>query len=134
MFKERFSGSQFAELKAAGARAQRPLWASTSTKNPSYPDLLYVDGLIGPQTVNTMPAATADAFLDHGTVADTLDQDPDLVPREVLDAPRGVGVDLHDVTDVLEAEGSASFAKSFDDLLDSLRRRPPFSKRRSCQG
>jgi len=120
LFKERFSGSQFAALRAAGARVQRPLWASTSTKDPSYPDLLYVDGLIGAETVNTMPAATVEAFLDHGTVADTLDQDP-VSSRSVLDKLASIGVDLHDVTEVLEAQGLASFAKSFDELIDSLR-------------
>jgi transaldolase len=120
LFKERFSGSQFAELKAAGARVQRPLWASTSTKDPAYPDLLYVDGLIGPDTVNTMPAATVEAFLDHGTVAPTLDQDP-VSSRSVLDALATVGIDLNDVTNVLEQEGVASFSKSFDELIGSLR-------------
>ena len=120
LFKERFSGSQFTELKAAGARVQRPLWASTSTKDPSYPDLLYVDGLIGRDTVNTMPGATVEAFLDHGTVALTLDQDP-VSSRSVLDVLGSIGVDLNDVTDVLEKEGVASFAKSFDELMDSLR-------------
>ena len=120
LFKERFSGSQFAELKQAGARVQRPLWASTSTKDPSYPDLLYVDGLIGNDTVNTMPAATVEAFLDHGVVAPTLDQDP-VASRSVLDALGSVGIDLTDVTDTLEREGLASFAKSFDDLIEKLR-------------
>jgi transaldolase len=120
LFKERFSGSQFAELKEAGARVQRPLWASTSTKDPSYPDLLYVDGLIGNDTVNTMPAATVDAFLDHGIVAPTLDQDP-VSSRSILDALGSVGIDLKDVTDTLEREGLASFSKSFDDLIEQLR-------------
>jgi transaldolase len=120
LFKERFSGSQFAELKKAGARVQRPLWASTSTKDPSFPDLLYVNGLIGPDTVNTMPDATVDAFLDHGVVAPTLDQDP-VSSRAVLDSLASIGVDLNDVTTVLEREGLASFGKSFDELMDSLR-------------
>jgi len=81
---------------------------------------LYVDGLIGPDTVDTMPAATVEAFLDHGTVAPTLDQDP-VSSRSVLDALATVGIDLNDVTDVLEQEGVASFSKSFDDLIGSLR-------------
>src|SRR5580658_4527033 len=77
LFLERFSGPRWEALKAKGAHVQRPLWASTSTKNPAYPDLLYVDSLIGPDTVNTMPDATVAAFLDHGTVARTVDADPD---------------------------------------------------------
>ena len=77
---QRFSGARWEALAAKGARVQRPLWASTSTKNPAYPDLLYVDTLIGPDTVNTMPEATLDAFLDHGTVARTVDADLDAAP------------------------------------------------------
>ena len=73
LFLERFSGPRWEALAAKGAHVQRPLWASTSTKNPAYPDLLYVDSLIGPDTVNTMPDATVAAFLDHGTVARTVD-------------------------------------------------------------
>jgi transaldolase len=95
------------------------LWASTSTKNPAYPDLLYVDSLIGPDTVNTLPDATIDAFLDHGTVARTVDADPDAA-RAILDGLINVGVDLEDVSQTLEAEGVASFAKSFDELIQAL--------------
>ena len=98
---------------------QRPLWASTSTKNPSYPSTLYVDTLIGPDTVNTMPDGTIDAFQQEGTVARTVDAGVDDA-RAHLDALADVGVDLDDVTRVLEDEGVASFSASFGDLLASL--------------
>ncbi|MGA8297055.1 MAG: transaldolase [Acidimicrobiales bacterium] len=119
IFKERFSSQRWRALNAQGARVQRPLWASTSTKNPSYPDLLYVDGLIGPDTVNTMPDQTVEAFLDHGTLARTVDADP-RGARETLSDLAEVGVDLDDVTAQLEAEGVAAFAKSFDELQERL--------------
>ena len=89
IFKERFSSSRWTALKEKGARVQRPLWASTSTKNPAYPDLLYVDGLIGPDTVNTMPDQTVEAFLDHGTLARTVDADPDAARRDPRRPARG---------------------------------------------
>ena len=98
---------------------QRPLWASTSTKNPAYPDTAYVDQLIGPDTVNTMPEETIEAFLDHGTVARTVDADFDAAQR-TLDALAEVGVDLDDVAEVLEEQGVASFAKAFDELIGAL--------------
>jgi transaldolase len=119
LFQERFKGSRWEALKARGAKVQRPLWASTSTKNPAYPDLLYVDTLIGPDTVNTMPDATAEAFLDHGTVARTVDVDVDDA-RQTLSSLSDVGVDLTDVSRVLEEEGVAAFVKSFDELMQSL--------------
>ena len=119
LFQQRFSGARWEALAARGARVQRPLWASTSTKNPAYPDLLYVDTLIGPDTVNTLPDATVDAFLDHGTVARTIDDGVDAA-RETLDKLDKVGVDLDDVSATLEAEGVASFVKSFDELIQSL--------------
>lgn len=119
LFAERFGGGRFGELAEVGARPQRPLWASTSTKDPSYPDLLYVDGLIGPRTVNTMPAATVEAFLDHGVVARTVDVDP-IGSREILDTISAIGVDVDDVTELLEQEGLASFEASFDDVLERL--------------
>ena len=118
-FLETFRGPRWDALVARGARVQRPLWASTSTKDPAYPDTLYVDTLIGPDTVNTMPEATLDAFMDHGTVARTVDADPDGA-RTVLDRVAAVGVDLDDVARVLEAEGVAAFSKSFDELIDAL--------------
>ena len=98
---------------------QRPLWASTSTKNPEYPDTLYVDELIGPDTVNTIPDATLEAFLDHGTVASTLATGLDDAQSTLADIA-ALGVDLDDVTAQLEDEGVAAFEKSFDALLDSL--------------
>jgi transaldolase len=95
------------------------LWASTSTKNPAYPDTLYVDTLIGPHTVNTLPDATIEAFAQRGTVARTIDADVDQAARD-WDAIAAAGVDLDDVADKLEREGVASFQKSFDELLQAL--------------
>jgi transaldolase len=119
LFMNRFSGPRWDALAAHGAKVQRPLWASTSTKNPDYPDTLYVDTLIGPDTVNTMPETTLDAFDDHGELARTVDADLDAARRHVDDLA-GVGVDLDDVTRVLEEEGVASFSKSFEELLSEL--------------
>ncbi len=121
-FRRCFAGARWEALVARGARLQRPLWASTSTKNPAYPDTMYVDNLIGPDTVNTLPEATIEAFEDHGTVARTIDADVDAA-GEALAALATAGVDLAEVAEVLEAEGVAAFAKSFDELLDSLARR-----------
>jgi transaldolase len=95
------------------------LWASTSTKNPSYPDLLYVDNLIGPHTVNTMPDATLDAFRDHGSVARTIDADMGGA-HALLGQLAEAGIDMADVSRVLEQEGVAAFTKSFDELIQSL--------------
>jgi transaldolase len=119
LFGDKFSGERWERLAAQGAHVQRPLWASTSTKNKAYPDLLYVDSLIGPSTVNTMPDATVEAFLDHGTVARTVDGNPGGA-QEVLDRLGEVGVDMADVGRTLEDEGVASFTKSWDSLLQSL--------------
>jgi transaldolase len=119
-FLEAFDGARWEALAARGARVQRPLWASTSTKNPAYSDTLYVDTLLGPHTVNTMPDSTLGDFEDHGTVARTVDADVDGA-RAVLARLAEVGVDLADVTAVLESEGVASFSKSFDELLGALR-------------
>ena len=119
IFAEKFSGPRWEALAARGARVQRPLWASTSTKNPAYPDTLYVDHLIGPDTVNTLPDATLEAFMDHGKLARTVDADPDAA-QDILDRVTAVGVDLEEVADRLEDEGVSAFVKSFDDLLESL--------------
>jgi transaldolase len=119
LFLERFSGQRWDALRAKGAHRQRPLWASTSTKNPAYPDLLYVDSLIGPDTVNTMPDATVAAFLDHGTVGRTIDQGADQARAE-LDALKAAGIDIADVSARLEDEGVAAFSKSYDELLQAL--------------
>jgi len=118
-FTAAFSGSRWERLRQAGAQVQRPLWASTSTKDPSYPDLLYVDNLIGPSTVNTLPDATLEAFADHGTVARTIDLDG-VASQNVLDHLQTFGISLADVAATLEREGLASFAQSFDDLLVEL--------------
>jgi transaldolase len=118
-FERAFSGPRWEALAAQGAQVQRPLWASTSTKNPAYSDLLYVDSLIGPHTVNTMPDGTVDAFLDHGTVARTVDADQ-AGAAATLRRLAAAGIDLADVATVLEDEGVHSFAKSFDELLQTL--------------
>ncbi len=118
-FLETFSGDRWEALVERGAKPQRALWASTSTKSDAYPDTLYVDALIGPNTVNTIPDATLANFLDHGTVARTLDADLDQAHRD-LAAIADLGIDLDDVARQLEDEGVASFEKAFDSLIDSL--------------
>jgi transaldolase len=118
-FAAAFTGPRWQALVDRGARVQRPLWASTSTKNPDYPETMYVDDLIAPDTVNTMPEGTLEAFEDHGTLARTADADPAAAQR-ALDAIAEVGVDLDDVSRVLEEQGVASFAKSFDELIAAL--------------
>jgi transaldolase len=118
-FGEIFGGDEFAELRAAGARVQRCLWASTSTKNPAYRDVLYVEELIGPETVDTMPLETISAFLDHGEIERTLDRDLDGA-RAALAAVEAAGIGMDRVTAELIDEGVASFAKSFDDLLETI--------------
>ena len=119
LFREEFSSPRWAPLKAAGARLQRPLWASTSSKNPAYRDVVYVEQLIGPDTVNTMPPATIDAFRDHGEVARTVDAAFTVAERTIAELG-AVGVDLGDVTAKLLRDGLASFQKSFDTLLSGL--------------
>jgi transaldolase len=118
-FHAAFSTDRWKALDALGARVQRPLWASTSTKNPAYPDLLYVDSLIGPATVNTMPDGTLKAYADHGTLARTVDADP-AGARDTLAKLADAGIDMEDVEQTLEDEGVHSFSKSFDELLQSL--------------
>ncbi|MCC6704925.1 MAG: transaldolase [Thermomicrobiales bacterium] len=115
-FLEIFDGPRWDALAAAGARPQRPLWASTGTKNPDYSDTLYVDTLIGPHTVNTMPGKTIEAFLDHGAVSRTVDADLEGA-RQLIAELETTGIDLKAVTDQLEQEGIASFVKSFESLL-----------------
>ena len=118
-FVHTFSGHRWEALAAKGARVQRPLWASTSTKNPAYPDTMYVDELIGPDTVNTLTDATIDAFADHGKLARRVDADLDAA-EATWRALGEIGVDVDDVGDKLEREGVASFQKSFDELLAAL--------------
>lgn len=119
LFQHTFSGGRWQALADLGARVQRPLWASTSTKNPSYPDTLYVDELIGPDSVNTLPDATVEAFSDHGTVARRVDADVDESHRVWALLPE-LGVDMDDVARQLESEGVMSFQKSFDELIAAL--------------
>ncbi len=119
LFLGAFSGPRWEALEARGARVQRPLWASTSTKNASYPDTLYVDELIGPDTVNTLPEATLEAFADHGSVARRVDVDVDDA-RGVWQSLADVGVDMDDVAAQLEREGVASFSAAFDELISAL--------------
>ena len=118
-FKEIFSGDRWQKLADKGARVQRPLWASTSTKNPEYPDTLYVDTLIGPETVNTVPPDTLDAFLDHGTVACTVEDDMDTVHAQLKRLDE-VGIDLNQVTEDLQSEGVDKFITPFDSLLQTI--------------
>jgi len=115
-----FRGDRFAALAAKGAKVQRPLWASTSTKNPKYDDLMYVVNVVGTDTVNTMPPATLDALLDHGVI------NPDTIYEDIagakgaIDALAAKGISLHDVTEQLVADGVKSFAQSFKEMLDAI--------------
>ena len=119
LFTETFSGPRWEALAERGARVQRPLWASTGTKNPEYSDVLYVDNLIGPHTVNTLPEPTLEAFEDHGVVARTVDQSYDEADR-IWQALADIGIDMDDVSAQLEREGVDSFLKSFDELITTL--------------
>ena len=118
-FREAFGGERFAALQAKGARVQRPLWASTSTKNPAYSDLLYIDNLIGPDTVNTMPPPTLTAFIDHGDIRRTIDVD-DAGAEQTLAALEAAGVSMDAVTDKLLVDGVKAFADSFELLLANV--------------
>jgi len=118
-FKEIFSGERWEVLAEKGAWVQRPLWASTSTKNPAYADTLYVDSLIGPETVNTVPPATLKAFVDHGTIANTLELDVDSAEAQLQQLSE-LGIDLNEVTDQLLREGVDAFAKAFRSMLASI--------------
>lgn len=118
-FQDTFSGPRWDALQKAGAHAQRPLWASTSTKNPTYPDTLYVDQLIGPLTVNTIPETTLEAFADHGTVSRTIDINV-VEAVEKWTSLRHYNVDVDAVARKLEVEGVASFIKSFEELIEAL--------------
>jgi transaldolase len=121
-FRRKFSTEAFAGLKNHGANLQRPLWASTSTKNPAYPDLFYVEALVGPDTVDTMPPATLAAYKDHGDPQPRLAKDLDDA-RRVMDQLAEVGVSMQAVTKKLEEDGVASFAKSFDSLIAVVEKR-----------
>ena len=118
-FGQIFGADEFAEPRSAGAQVQRCLWASTSTKNPDYRDVLYVEELIGPQTVDTMPLETIAAFGDHGRIERTLDRDVEGA-RAAIGAVEALGISMRTVTDELITEGVASFGKSFDELLETI--------------
>ncbi len=120
-YKEIFPGERFAAIKKKGARPQWPLWASTGTKNPVYSDVKYVEELIGPDTVNTMPPATMDAFRDHGKVAATLEAQLDEA-RDAVNKLKAVGIDLIDVGAELQLEGVELFKKSYEDLIAAIRK------------
>jgi transaldolase len=123
LFTEQFSGRRWERLAAKGAHRQRPLWASTSTKNPAYRDTLYVEELIGPDTVNTLPEATIAAFEDHGTLARTIDTHVE-ESAEVMRRLAGVGIDMDDVGVVLEEQAIKAFEQSFRSAQASLAGRP----------
>jgi transaldolase len=118
-FGEIFRGARWQRLVNLGARVQRPLWASTGTKNPAYPDTLYVDGLIGPDTVNTVPPNTLKAFLDHGNIAQTIDRDVETARARLAKLAK-LGIELDAITKKLQDEGVAAFAKSYNGLLNSI--------------
>ncbi len=118
-YREVFSGARWEELVAGGASPQRCLWASTSTKNPDYRDTIYVEELIGPETVNTMPLETIEAFEDHGRLGDTLERGVDEAHR-TLERLAQAGVDYDEVVETLEREGVQKFADSFSELLDGV--------------
>jgi transaldolase len=118
-FLHKFSGAEWEALKAKGARIQRPLWASTGTKNPAYSDTMYVADLIGPDVINTMPEQTVQAFADHGQVERTLDRDPAEAEQTLADAA-AAGIDLRAVTDELEREGVKSFCDSYAELSEGI--------------
>jgi transaldolase len=125
-FKKIFESPRFEALKRKGARVQRPLWASTSTKDKSYPDVLYVTELIGPHTVNTMPPATMDAWRDHGKPAANLEKDMDKAP-ELFDQFKALGIDFNKITDKLTVDGVRSFSASFADLMHAIEERREIS-------
>jgi transaldolase len=119
LFRQKFAGPRWQALEAKGARVQRPLWASTSTKNPEYRDVMYVEELIGPDTVDTMPPATIEAFADHGVVEKTVDRKV-AAAEGLLREIEAAGISMKEVTDKLLVDGIASFQKSFDDLIAGL--------------
>jgi transaldolase len=127
-FQRVFQAGKFSRHRAAGCQLQRPLWASTSTKNPEYPDTLYVDGLIGPHTVNTVPPQTLDAFRDHGKAEMTLTKDLD-EERQVIVELEALGISMAQVTRELEDEGVKAFADAFTAILETVKERCKNNKR-----
>jgi transaldolase len=122
LFQQQFSGPRWAALAGKGAQVQRPLWASTGTKNPNYSDVKYVEALVGPNTVNTLPPATLDAFRDHGKVSRTVDVNVDSARASIAEI-ESLGISLDGVTDKLLVEGLESFQKSFDGLLANIEKK-----------
>jgi transaldolase len=122
LFQSEIESPRWKALASSGATVQRPLWASTSTKNPVYRDVMYVEQLIGPDTVNTMPPQTVEAFRDHGVVARTVDVGVDEAQR-TIDALEQTGISMRDVTGKLLTDGLASFQKSFETLLAGLEKK-----------
>jgi transaldolase len=118
-YREIFGGEEFGRLRDAGAHVQRCLWASTSTKDPAYRDVMYVEQLIGPETVDTMPPETITAFLDHGRLGPTLEEGMEDA-RETFERLAGLGIDMDEVTDELLREGVQKFAASFDELIETI--------------
>jgi transaldolase/glucose-6-phosphate isomerase len=122
VYLQSIESARWKKLAAAGARRQRPLWASTSTKNPKYPDVYYVEALIGPDTVDTMPPATIDAFRDHGKLAARLETEMEEA-EELLESLEGLGISLKDITDKLLADGLVTFEKAYDQLVAVIERK-----------
>ena len=118
-YEERFGGERFAALEAHGARPQKPLWASTSTKNPDYPDVYYVEALLAPGTVNTLPPDTLEAYRDHGDPAVRIHDDLDGAHRRLAELGE-LGIDFRVVLEELEKEGVEKFSKSYHELLDAI--------------
>jgi transaldolase len=132
IYRETFGGERFKRLAGLGARAQRVLWASTSTKNPEYSDIKYVEALIGPDTVNTMPMETLDAYRDHGDPAARLEQDLDNAYRN-LDRLAELGLDMENIAGRLEDEGIEKFNTGYDSLMESIeKKRRAFSLCEAC--
>jgi transaldolase/glucose-6-phosphate isomerase len=130
-FQETFGSERFKKLQAQGAKVQRPLWASTGTKNPAYSDILYVQELIGPDTVNTMPPQTIDAFRDHGVVRRTIDEGYDAAER-VLSDLAAAGISIDEITDELQAEGVKLFSDSFNKIFETVERKSEEMKKASA--
>ena len=122
LFIDEFNSDRWLALKARGAQLQRPLWASTSTKNPQYPDTMYVDELIGPDTVNTLPDNTLAAFIDHGTLSRSVDSSFDDAEK-ILQTVESLGIDLQEVAVKLEDQGVKAFETSFENLLTTLQKK-----------
>jgi transaldolase len=118
-FNRNFTRKRWQKLATNGGRAQRVLWGSTSTKDPAYPDTLYVDNLIGAKTVNTVPPDTLEAFMDHGTVAHTIDQNLPEAQKH-FEALKDAGFDITEIGDELQAEGVDKFVRSYDNLIQAI--------------